>query len=233
MARKSRELTLRNDKSKSSKKKCDLKKSKGKIKKSGRVSKELSLNNIIKIYCNAAETEPNYFSAFKEDVKKSKISDVNIEVLKKSGRDPLGAVKYVIKNKGNCPEVWIVFDKDHFEIEEAIKLAEDNDIRVAWSNESFELWFLLHFNYRSTAIGRAECLKVVKDEFKKKLKIDYAKNNKDSYKKLKSKMNIAIANAKRLHQEMKRDRVTPTKANPCTTVFQLVKLLKSKIELNF
>jgi len=230
MARKSRELTLKNDLPKSSKKKWDLKKSKGKARKSGRGSKELPLDNSIKIYCNAAETEPNYFTAFKEDVKKSKISDVNIEIIKKAGLDPLNAVKYVIKDKGKCSEVWIVFDKDHFEIEKAITLAENNDIRVAWSNESFELWFLLHFNYRSTAIGRAECLKVVKDEFKKKLKIDYAKNNKDSYKKLKSKMNIAIANAKRLYQEMKRDRISPTKANPCTTVFQLVEVLKSKVD---
>lgn len=230
MARKSRELPLKNDLSKLAKKKCDSKTPKGKTKKSGRESKELSLENTIKIYCNAAETEPNYFSAFKEEIKKSKISDVNIEVIKKAGLDPLNAVKYVIKDKGDCPEVWIVFDKDHFAIEEAIKLAEDNDIRVAWSNESFELWFLLHFNYRSTAIGRAECLKVVKDEFKKKLKIDYAKNNKDSYKKLKSKMNIAVANSKRLYQEMKRDRISPTNANPCTTVFQLVEVLKSKID---
>lgn len=230
MARKSRELPLKNDLSKLAKKKCDLKKSKVKTRKSGRESKELLLENTIKIYCNAAETEPNYFSAFKEEIKKSKISDVNIEVIKKAGLDPLNAVKYVIKDKGNCPEVWIVFDKDHFAIEEAIKLAEDNDIRVAWSNESFELWFLLHFNYRCTAIGRAECLKVIKDEFKKKLKIDYAKNNKDSYKKLKSKMNIAVANAKRLYQEMKRDRIIPTNANPCTTVFQLVEVLKSKID---
>lgn len=230
MARKSRELPLKNDLSKPAKKKCGSKNPKGKTKKSGRDSKELLLQNTIKIYCNAAETEPNYFSAFKEEIKKSKISDVNIEVIKKAGLDPFNAVKYVIKDKGNCPEVWIVFDKDHFAIEEAIKLAEDNDIRVAWSNESFELWFLLHFNYRSTAIGRDECLKVVKDEFKKKLKIDYAKNNKDSYKKLKSKMNIAVANAKRLYQEMKRDRIIPTKANPCTTVFQLVEVLKSKID---
>lgn len=230
MARKSRELPLKNDLSKPVKKKCGSKNPKGKTKKSGRESKELLLENTIKIYCNAAETEPNYFGAFKEEIKKSKISDVNIEVIKKAGLDPLNAVKYVIKDKGKCSEVWIVFDKDHFAIEEAIKLAEDNDIRVAWSNESFELWFLLHFNYRCTAIGRTECLKVVKEEFKKKLKIDYAKNNKDSYKKLKSKMNIAVANAKRLYQEMKRDRIIPTKANPYTTVFQLVEVLKSKID---
>lgn len=230
MARKSRELPLKNNIVKPLKKNCDLKKSKGKTRKSGRDSKEFSLQNTIKIYCNAAETEPNYFNAFKEDIKKSKISDLNVEVIKKAGLDPLNAVKYVIKDKGDCSEVWIVFDKDHFAIEEAIKLAIDNDVKVAWSNESFELWFLLHFNYRCTAIGRAECLKVVKDEFKKKLKIDYAKNNKDSYKKLKTKMKVAIANAKRLYQEMKRDGIMPTRANPCTTVFQLVEVLKSKID---
>ena len=231
MARKSKELNLKNNLPKSSKKKCDLNKSKGKINKSGRDSKDLILENIIKIYCNAHETEPNYFKAFAEDVKKSKISNVEVVINNnRKGKDPLDLVKYVIENKKNIREIWVVFDKDHFAIEEAIKLAIENDIKVAWSNESFELWFLLHFNYRSTAIGRGECLKVVKDEFKKKLKIDYAKNNKESYKKLKNKMNIAIANAKRLYQEMKRDKVTPSKANPCTTVFQLVEVLKNKIE---
>lgn len=54
-------------------------------------------------------------------------------------------------SKGNeYDEVWCVFDKDDFsaaDFNEAIRLAEQlfGEGRVAYSNQSFEYWLLLHF----------------------------------------------------------------------------------------
>ena len=53
-------------------------------------------------------------------------------------------------------QVWCVFDRDkevvpekvnrgNIEFDESIKTAKRNGINVAWSNDSFELWVLLHF----------------------------------------------------------------------------------------
>ena len=53
-------------------------------------------------------------------------------------------------------QVWCVFDRDvekltiienqgNFEFDSSIRWAESNSIKVAWSNDAFELWILLHF----------------------------------------------------------------------------------------
>lgn len=43
-------------------------------------------------------------------------------------------------------EVWAVFDRDeHHRVREAIELCRDAEVGVAFSNASFELWPLLHF----------------------------------------------------------------------------------------
>jgi len=46
-------------------------------------------------------------------------------------------------------EVWCVFDKDDFpdqDFNQAIVLASAKGFRVAYSNQAFEYWLLLHFN---------------------------------------------------------------------------------------
>lgn len=230
MARKSREKELLNSsKPIKNKEKCQ---SNMEIGDTGRISKEIRLKNRIKIYCNSLETEYNYFTSFKNEVNSSKISDISIEVLKtqtKGGLDPLRAVKYIIGDRGDCDEVWVVFDKDHFDIEGAIRLAEKNNINVAWSNECFELWLLLHFNSLTTFLGRKEALEKVKEVYKKTLKITYEKNSKEEYQRLRSRMRVAIAYAKKQHQLIKRDGTLPNKANPCTTVYKLAEFLMGKI----
>lgn len=55
--------------------------------------------------------------------------------------------------------VWIVFDKDDIPLDKfdnAIKSAEQLGWHVAWSNDSFELWYLLHFEFLNAAIDREE-----------------------------------------------------------------------------
>lgn len=232
MARESRGLTLKADIKILKKNQCNIEIS---DKKPLRDSKEKNIDNEIKIFCNALETEPNYFKSFAEEVNSSKISDVKVEVLKtqkKGGKDPLYAVEYAIKNKGTCKIVWVVFDKDHFDIEKAIKLGEQNDIKIAWSNECFELWILFHFNPISTALGRDDCLKKAKELLNKNYKIDYSKNNKDIYKTINDKMKIAIAYSKKQHQVMIRDRILPNKSNPCNTVYELAEFLSKRIIRN-
>ncbi|QFQ99133.1 RloB domain-containing protein [Streptomyces phaeolivaceus] len=55
----------------------------------------------------------------------------------------------------NWPQVWVVFDRDdHLSIPEAMSLADDEGIHVAYSHPCFELWRLLHYtNYTSTFGG--------------------------------------------------------------------------------
>ncbi len=60
--------------------------------------------------------------------------------------------------------LWCVFDKDSFSddnFNQAKKLAENNNIRPAYSNEAFELWYLLHFGYHQAATSRNDMAKQI------------------------------------------------------------------------
>lgn len=57
-------------------------------------------------------------------------------------------VEYALKSKNRhtYSDVWVVIDKDDFsDFDEAIQKAGVEKLSVAWSNPSFELWYLLHF----------------------------------------------------------------------------------------
>lgn len=53
--------------------------------------------------------------------------------------------------------VWCVFDRDNFPAQNfnnAFEIARHNDINIAYSNEAFELWYFLHFDYCDSAMSR-------------------------------------------------------------------------------
>jgi len=99
-------------------------------------------------------------------------------------------------------------------------LARANRIYVAYSNEAFELWYLLHFNYYITAISRQDYM----DKLSDLLKYKYEKNSEIMYKELKNKQKKAIQHAKKLYSTYEPNH-NPEKNNPCTTVFRLVERL--------
>lgn len=180
------------------------------------------------IVCEGEKTEPNYFKKFSVDV--------DLKVIKGEGKDTKSLVETAIELK-NDPEsgqrdrVWCVFDRDRNDqnphdaqnFNAAITLAQTNGIKVAYSNDAFELWYLLHFNYYNTGISRNDYPNMLT----KLLGHKYEKNSKTIYEKLKDKQQDAIKHAKRLLQEY--DRPNPESDNPSTTVHLLVEELNSFI----
>ena len=109
------------------------------------------------IVCEGVNTEPEYFKAFR-------LTSANVKAI----GEGLGTtrlveeaiiVKDVERRKNHTyDQYWVVFDKDQSSDEDfnhAIKLAEKNSFRVAYSNQAFEYWFLLHFNLYQGKIPRA------------------------------------------------------------------------------
>lgn len=195
----------------------------------GRKSKGLSLRNKIKIYCNSLETEYNYFNGMKEKINKSGIKDISIEIIKtqkKGGKDPVTAVNYAIKTRKDANDVWVVFDKDENDIEKAIELAGRNDVKIAWSNECFELWILNHFEKHNKYLDRNECIKSVNKEYKKEFKREYEKNTENIYNSLENRQEFAVAVSKKQHEMAIKEKKTPNRANPCTLVYKLVEMLR-------
>ena len=77
-------------------------------------------------------------------------------------------------------EVWVLFDRDNNkDFDEAITLAKNNDIRVAWSNSCFEYWLLLHFKEDPVARTPADWKSRIDIELKKAgiIHADYDKAN--------------------------------------------------------
>lgn len=179
------------------------------------------------LFCEGLKTEPNYFAGFADDLPKNV---VNIIVDKEAGRNTISLVNYAIDSvptyRREHPlidfKVWIVFDKDSFpdkDFNNAITKAESKGFHVAYSNEAFELWYLLHFEFRNTAMSR--------EDYRKRLTIhlgkDYDKSDLDMYKLLQSNAGssekLAVRYSKRLFQAAEG---SAAQANPCTTVYQLV-----------
>ncbi len=120
-------------------------------------------------------------------------------------------------------EIWVVFDKDSFpkgNFNRAFDVATGhNDIHVCWSNECFELWYLLHFQFQNTAIDRKRIFQKVG----KKIGRAYQKNDGSIYDALLEKLPTALDNSKKLFQKNSEDR-TP-RSNPSTNVHELVRML--------
>jgi RloB-like protein len=135
-----------------------------------------------------------------------------------------------LKNKQPYSQVWCVFDRDDFPLRNymrAFELARANNIETAWTNEAFEFWYLLHFDYFDSAISR--------NQYSKKLSergLEYDKSDRGVYEKVKASQETAIRNAKRLERHWNDSGSKfPERENPSTNVHTLVEFLNELAEL--
>ncbi len=202
--------------------------------------------NSILIICEGEKTEPNYLKSFP-------VSGVQVEVIGK-GKNTLSLVKDAIYEwKKNAKEgkfyekLWCVFDRDDFpqqDYNQAFETIIDEErnlnkkfkkkagreisIRIAYSNEAFELWYLLHFDYHTTGYNRIQ----YKSMLSKRLLRKYKKNDPGIYYDLEKLFHssdghkgqkFAIKNARKIRDLMNND--FPHNHNPSTSVDLLVEEL--------
>jgi hypothetical protein len=119
-------------------------------------------------------------------------------------------------------QVWCVFDRDSnpaVQFNAAIDLAKRNGIRVAYSNQAFELWYLLHFQYLDTALHRKDYIQRLATH----LGHPYQKNDFHVYAELLPLREQAIHNTRQLLAQYQPTR--PAEDDPSTTVHRLVEQL--------
>lgn len=177
------------------------------------------------IVCEGSKTEPNYFRSF--PVSKN-VVEVDVHGL---GEDPSKLVKSAtdLKNKDgdDYDQIWCVFDRDSWTLEKfnnAISSAKSQGFSVAYSNEAFELWYILHFEYLNTGIPRKDYSPKLSLLLGKK----YEKNSETIYDELLDKQPTAIRNAEKLLTEYAPP--DPANDNPSTTVHLLVQELNRFIQ---
>ena len=184
-----------------------------------RVADAVEVRQRFLIVCEGKKTEPQYFKQFRATGLVVEVDGV--------GKNTLGLVEEAKKRRmdDEYDQVWCVFDKDDFPIEnfeKAIQKAHENNIHVAYSNQAFELWYVLHFEYLNSAIDRKAYMKKLNNY----LGFEYKKNNPDTYQILLCKIDVAIKNAERLMQEYHPSH--PGKDDPSTNVYQLVIALREQ-----
>lgn len=187
------------------------------------------------IVCEGKKTEPHYFEA----LVKSRISTVREVTINGEGKATVALVKATEeikkdlehKNAMRFDRVWVVFDKDDFEdFNEAISLARKLGFKSAWSNEAFELWYLLHFEYLDTGISRDSYITKLRDAIRKKSGNEtfwYDKGNTNNYNLMQQYGNEELAkrSAKKLRELFSGTDYASHK--PCTMVDILVEELEN------
>jgi hypothetical protein len=140
------------------------------------------------------------------------------------GENTVSLVKSAIElaEQEEYDQIWCVFDLDSYRPDQfiaAIELARKHEIRVAYSNEAFELWYLLHFQYCDSALARIEYCKKLASLMGRA----YQKNSETVYEELLLPQPEAIRNARQLLQQY--SPCQPESDNPSTTVHLLVQEL--------
>lgn len=187
----------------------------------------------ILIVCEGENTEPSYFKQFR-------LSSATIKAVGE-GYNTLTLVNRTmeLEKRGNYDSVWCVFDKDEFkasDFNDAIAVAEAQGYGVAYSNQAFEYWIILHFeDHQGGELHRKEYTKKI-NGWLKPYKLSYdGEGSKKITEELfnlldgidpktnKERKVVAIQRAKRIYEGL--DHQNPALEESSTTLFRLVEFL--------
>ena len=188
----------------------------------------------ILIVCEGENTEPSYFRQFR-------LSSATIKPIGE-GYNTVSLVNRAIAlaQEKSYDQVWCVFDKDDFsqvDFNNAIAIAEAQCFGVAYSNQAFEYWIILHFNdHQGGGMHRDTYGKKINALLKPfKLTYDYTGSKivtEAMFETLdgvdattgKPRKQLAIERAKRSYNHL--SHTNPASEESSTTVFRLVEELE-------
>ena len=198
-----------------------------------RPSRRRLIGRRILISCEGEETEHKYF----EDIRKSLRMEPNkIIVLEPEASDPLSVVRQVLDERDYRKQdkewdeddmAWAVFDGDEHKAnninnwQEALQLAQVNNIYLAVSNPSFEYWYLLHYQDQNSSLTRQQAVRLLKVHLP-----DYEKSQVLYQKELQPLTKAAIQRARQV-THLAEGNALKSFTNPCTHVCELVEIILS------
>ena len=201
--------------------------------------------NLFFVFYNGEVTEENYFNDLCKDLAGKKKYDSHFRRLKlkfihqapqqivQTALDDVKATQQTSATNTEEDVVWVVFDKDDFggNYTSAISLAGQNKIKIAYSNECFALWLLLHFQEQTSKIGRGQLEEFLRKKWEetKGEPIDNKKEVKHfpyGIARIQGDRTAAIERAKNLYEQAEvANPQAPWEVNPVTTVYELVEQL--------
>lgn len=189
-------------------------------------------NPVVYLICEGSETEIRYFKKFRS--RECNIDIVPIPSQYKSADKLVQKARATIGYSPYYPDegdiIWCVFDCDdntNAMLSKAKLVAIKEGYQIAYSNPSFEVWFLLHFNNQTTPVENCEA--VIK-LLKKKGRLEQYEKNKEVYEQLKPLQEAAIGRAKKRVAVLQAEHteILSRESDPVTTVAELVEYLNSK-----
>lgn len=148
------------------------------------------------IVCEGAKTEPNYFKELRNKLPAKVIECVEIEGEGKNTLSLIEEIDQIRKKKEESIQMvgrkfdytWAVFDRDSFpadNFDNSINKGENmkRKINCAWSNEAFELWYLLHLEFVNAPLSREDYKTKIEKWLSSRMgaPFKYQKNREDMY----------------------------------------------------
>lgn len=187
---------------------------------------------IIYIVCEGKETEVLYFKHFRTrnclvDIVPMTSKYTAAEHLVKNAKGLLSHADYFPKDGD---QLWCVFDRDdntNAQLKAAGEHADKNGYKIAYSNPSFEYWYLLHFVKHN---GYLKDSNAVIKQLKKKERLEKYEKSTDVFDTLLPHQTEAIQRAKERVEQLEKDKIVvlSSDSNPVTTVDELVEYLNSQ-----
>jgi len=192
------------------------------------------------IWSHTAKAEIEYFQDFKNYLRtpllmpQKNICWTPQELLEK-------IVKWKAKNiyEKDGDQVWCIFDIDDFykndknTLMAAVKNAtQNNNIKIAYANECFELWILFHFQKPTTPIKRGKDIETKINKMFKKNKLSTFIKNQKVFNTLLPFQGDAIKNAKSIipkYDAINWNEKMSKNGNPSTSIHFLVNAINTLI----
>lgn len=187
---------------------------------------------IIYIICEGKETETLYFRHFRS--RNCLVDIIPISSKHKAAEHLVKHAKSLISQSAYYPkdgdQLWCVFDCDdnkNAELLAAMEYAQKHGYQVAYSNPSFEYWYLIHFEKRNGYLRDSD---MVIEILKSRGYLEEYEKSADVFGKLLPHQAEAIERARERVEQLSADHVAVMcrDSNPVTTVYKLVEFLNSQ-----
>lgn len=185
------------------------------------------------IITDAAETEKNYFCGLKERIPQEYREDLQMKIF--AGQKLEEIIDFAEEQREKDPrfrDVWLVFDRDAVpSFHELIHRAEGHGMKAGWSNPCFEIWLSAYFGSMKKAESSQQCCSQFARLFSDCAHREYKKSDPDLYSTLcrRGDEGQAVQLAQKRYQTKCRDSDNPEDMTACTTVYQLVDEILTKI----
>ena len=199
------------------------------------------IHSKIFVWSHTEKSEIEYFQEFEKYLKTHRLMP-----RKHVTWTPQELLKHVIrwKNKDitekDGDQIWCIFDIDSFaakkedrdELLTLIEKAHLNKIKIAYINECFELWILLHFDAVTSSIKRGRELEEKIQKKFKSAKLGKFEKNQKVFAPLITLQKQAISNAKKLvpdYSKINWGRCLSHKGNPSTSIHFLIEEINNLV----